>query len=84
MEEVLAIIGFSLGASLGVGATRSLGEGARPAVRNVLKLGIRVWDAAASASSAAREQTGETPSPAVSTGGRRRASQPQKIAIARS
>ena len=87
MEELLGIVGFSLGASLGVSVTRSLGEGVRPFVRSALKAGIRAWDATARATTAVREEveaagTDESTAPAT-RGGRRRAA-PQKIAIARS
>ena len=86
MEELIGIIGFSLGASLGASATRGFGEGARPLVRNVLKLGIRAWDATASAGAAMRNQAaaaadGEAAPSTRGRGGRRG---PQKIVIARS
>ena len=86
MEELIGIIGFSLGASLGASATRGLGEGVRPLVRNALKLSIRAWDATASAGAAIRNEAaaatdGEATSGTRGRGGRRG---PQKIAIARS
>ena len=87
MEEVLGVVGFSLGASLGVGVTRSLGEGVRPLIRRALKLGIRAWDATASASAGVRKEVAaaaeETAPTAPARAGRRRA-ESRKIAIARS
>jgi hypothetical protein len=87
MEGLLGFVGFGLGASLGVSATRALGEGVRPLVRGALKVAIRAWDATASASAAVREEVaaadeGTAPAPR-NRAGRRRA-EPQKIAIARS
>jgi hypothetical protein len=89
MEELLGILGFSLGASLGVSATRALGDGLRPLVRGVLKVGIRAWDVTANASAAVRGEAAAPADAAASTpasrtrSGRRRAG-PQKIMIARS
>jgi hypothetical protein len=87
MEEVLGILGFSLGASIAVSAVRSLGEGAQPLVRNVLKTGIRVWDAAAGATAAARQEVGAAADDGRTSAAprtRRTRAQPQKIQIARS
>ena len=87
MDELIGFVGFSLGASLGVSATRSLGEGVRPFVREALKMGIRLWDATGRASAAVREEvaTGDAGPRTARTGrGRRRRAEPQKIAIARS
>ena len=61
MEELLGIVGFSLGASLGVSAVRGLGEGSRPVLREVIKAGIRAWDGLAAAGNAAREGQPEAP-----------------------
>lgn len=83
MEEVLAILGFSLGASLGIGAVRSVSEGSRPILRDVLKAGIRAWDGMANAASAARgeaEQASQQQTAARSRG--RRRPEPRKIEIA--
>jgi hypothetical protein len=80
MEEVLGFVGFSLGASLSVSVTRSLGEGVRPMVRNVLKAGIRAWDAAAGASAAVREELAAAGDEAAREAG----TKPRKIVIARS
>ena len=87
MEELLGFVGFSLGASLGVSATRSLVEGTRPLVRNVLKVAIRAWDATANASAAVKPESvavGEEPAVEPTGRARRRRAEPQKIAIARS
>ena len=87
MEEVLGIVGFSLGASLGVGVTRSLGQGLRPFVRNAMKLGIRVWDATGSASAAVRAEVsraGDETAAARPRARTRSRNAPRKIAIARS
>jgi hypothetical protein len=80
MEELLGFVGFSLGASLAIGAVRSLTEGSQPIVREAVKAGIRAWDAVAAASSAARQETAE----AQATGRvrARRRSGPEKIVIA--
>jgi hypothetical protein len=87
MEELLGFVGFSLGASLGVSATRSLGEGARPLVRTLLKVAIRAWDATANASAAVGAESaavGEEAAVEPAGRARRRRAEPQKIAIARS
>jgi surfactin synthase thioesterase subunit len=76
MEEILGLLGFSLGASLGIGAVRSVTDSSRPIVRELFKVGIRAWDAVASAAPTAREEAATT-----RRGGRRRA-QPEKIIIA--
>jgi hypothetical protein len=88
MEEVLVFLGFSFGASLGVGVTRSLGQGLRPFVRDAFKIGIRTWDATAGVASTVRNEDsteggtgGQTPESATARG--RRRTRPQKIAIAR-
>lgn len=44
MEEVLGFLGFSLGASLGVGVVRALGRGLRPAVRAAMHAGRAARD----------------------------------------
>ena len=64
MEEVLGLLGFSFGASLGVGAVRSLGEGGRPLLRDALKVGLRAWDTFAAAGAAAKREAGEAVSEA--------------------
>lgn len=90
MEEVLGFFGFSLGASIGVSAVRSLSDGVQPLLRNVLKVGIRFWDAAAStAASARQEATDASPADAEARAEaarrqRRNRAKPQKIEIARS
>jgi len=81
MEEALGIIGFSFGASIGIGAVRQIAGGSRPLLRDVLKMGIRVWDGVAGVAASVREDTAETPQPAARRGRRRAA--PQKIQIAR-
>ena len=87
MEELLGFVGFSLGASLGVSVTRSLGAGTRPLLRTALKVAIRAWDATANASAAVRTESaavGEGTSAEPAGRARRRRAEPQKIAIARS
>ena len=78
MEELLGIVGFSFGASLGIGAVRSLGTGSRPLLRDLLKAGIRTWDGLASAGASLRAQAAEE---ATAGGGRR--GRAQKILIAK-
>jgi len=83
MEELLGIVGFSLGASLGVGAVRSLGDGSRPVLREMIKAGIRAWDGLAAVGNAARESQSEAQAEQSQTRARnRRRSQPQKIIVA--
>jgi hypothetical protein len=85
VEELIGFVGFSLGASLGAGLTRALGEGTRPFAREALKVGIRLWDATGRASAAVRQEAASVEAGTAPTGrGRRRRAEPQKIAIARS
>ncbi|MBV8718255.1 MAG: hypothetical protein JO020_24995 [Chloroflexi bacterium] len=81
MEEILGILGFSFGASMGIGVVRSVVGGSRPVLRDVLKMGIRAWDGVAGAAAAARDDAAPTAEPAAPRAGRRRAA-PQKILIA--
>jgi hypothetical protein len=81
MEEILGIVGFSLGASLGIGAVRSVTDGSRPIVRELFKVGVRAWDAVAGATATARAEAATETSASTPRGGRRRA-QPEKIVIA--
>ena len=46
MEELLGILGFSLGASLGAGVVRAVGGGGEPLLRETLKAGIAVTETA--------------------------------------
>ncbi|MBV9327240.1 MAG: hypothetical protein JO352_26115 [Chloroflexi bacterium] len=82
MEQALGIIGFSFGASLGIGAVRQIAGGSRPLLRDVFKMGIRVWDGVAGAAASGGEDAAQAPEPAARRGRRRAA--PQKIVIARS
>ena len=83
MEEILAFLGFSLGASLGVGAVRTLTDGSRPVLREVLKAGIRAWDTVTCSSPSGRDAViAEQTATQTRRGGRRR-TRPEKIAIAR-
>jgi hypothetical protein len=86
VEELVGILGFSLGASVGVSAARSVADGGRPVLRDVVKAGIRVWDAAAGLSTAVRQEVSAAAKEAKAPRGarpRRRRAEPQKIAIAR-
>ena len=86
MEEILGIVGFSLGASLGISAVRSLGQGVQPTLRGMLKMGIRAWDAAAAGGASVREGVGAAADEARAESaarGRRTRSTAQKIEIAR-
>jgi len=51
MEGILSILGFSLGASLGMGVVRAVGGGPRPVLREVMKAGMAVTDIAKAAGS---------------------------------
>ena len=83
MEEILAFFGFSFGASLGIGAVRTLTDESRPVVREVLKVGIRAWDAVARSPAGVSDAvTAEQTATQPRRGGRRR-TQPEKITIAR-
>lgn len=82
MEEVLSIVGFSFGASLGIGAVRSVTAGTRPILRGLVKGGIRVMDAIGGAASTVREDAAQTPDEASSRGRGRRRAEPRKIEIA--
>lgn len=86
MEEVLGVLGFSLGASLGIGAVRSIGQGAEPVLRSVLKVGIRAWDAAAGGTAAMRQEMKSAADEARAEAAprpRRTRSAAQKIEVAR-
>lgn len=90
MEEIIGFVGFSLGASLTIGAVRKVGEGARPLVREVLKGGIRTWDAVTQAGENARESLthlgadgAEGPAAEGARPRKRRPAEPRKIVIAR-
>jgi len=93
MEEVIGVVGFSLGASLGMGLIRALGTGLRPVLKGVIKVGLTATDTAQSAASSAgdamstardrmRHEATQTDDPAqpVEPHGQ---STPQKIVIAR-
>jgi hypothetical protein len=81
VEEILGLFGFSIGASLGISAVRSITDGSRPIVREAFKAGIRAWDAVNSATSAARAAA-SSEAPAPSRRASRRRAQPEKIVIA--
>ena len=81
MEEVLGILGFSFGASVGIGAVRSISDGSRPILRDVLKAGIRAWDAIGNSAQAARGEVARAGAEAADKRARRRAA-PRKIEIA--
>jgi len=55
VEEVLAFVGFALGASLGSGLVRSMSSGPRLMLRGALRTGIQVWDGMASATAGGRQ-----------------------------
>ena len=56
MEEVLAVMGFGVGASLGMGIVRALSGGVRPVVKEVIKAGMAVSDFGRAASSGVGEK----------------------------
>ena len=80
MEQILGFLGFSLGASLGISAVRTVADGSRPVVREVLKAGIRAWDAVSTPSTSDEAAAVEPTTATRRT--RRRRGQPEKIVIA--
>src|SRR5438132_14367580 len=96
MEEVLGLLGFSLGASVGMSVVRGLGGGMRPVMVQLLRAGLAAGDtvrgaasraggAVTSATAEARENLGDLRAEAVAerNAARSRRSRPRKIAIAR-
>ncbi len=88
MEELIGLVGFGLGASLGAGLVRSVSGGGRSTLRQVFKVGIQTWDAVAGAGgvrSGSAKQTElvmpDHDAPRSHPRSRRR-SEPQRIAIA--
>jgi diketogulonate reductase-like aldo/keto reductase len=81
MEEILSLFGFSLGASIGIGAVKSVTDGSRPIVREVFKAGIRAWDTVTSTANSEAVDTAEAERSRARRSGRRRA-QSEKIVIA--
>ncbi|MBV9355170.1 MAG: hypothetical protein JO023_06530 [Chloroflexi bacterium] len=88
MEELIGVVGFGLGASLGAGLVRSLTGGGRSSLRQAFKVGIQAWDAMAGARGARSKSTKaselvmpghEVPATQPRT---RRRSEPQRIVIA--
>jgi len=79
MEEVLGIVGFGLGASLGMSIVRTAGGGLRPLLRGVMKAGIAVGDAVADLTAEARASVDEARAEAAA---QRDAAAPQRIVIA--
>ena len=88
MEELIGLVGFGLGASLGAGLVRSVTGGGRSTLRQAFKVGIQAWDAVAGAGGARSESARESelvmPDHDASTTHRRsrRRSEPQRIVIA--
>ncbi len=89
MEELIGLVGFGLGASLGAGLVRSVTGGGRSTLRQAFKMGIQAWDAVAAGASTGPSQELESDLvlPGSAPPGRparsRRRSEPQRIAIAR-
>ncbi|MBV9581266.1 MAG: hypothetical protein JO057_22015 [Chloroflexi bacterium] len=82
MEEILSLFGFSLGASVGIGAVRAVTDGTRPLVREMFKAGIRAWDSVSSNSTSVHDEIILPESASQARRGGRRRSQPEKIIIA--
>jgi hypothetical protein len=82
MEQVLGIVGFSLGASLGVSAVKSVTDGSRSIVRDALKLGIRTFDVVANATNAVRGSVAQASEETAKPRRTRRNAAPRKIEIA--
>lgn len=97
MEEVLGVLGFGLGASVGMGIVRGLGGGARPVLVQLFKAGIaagemtraaatRAGSAMSSATAEARENLNDLRAEAASERNADRTPRtgPRKIEIVRS
>jgi hypothetical protein len=88
MEELIGLVGFGIGASLGAGLVRSVSGGGRSTLRQVFKVGIQAWDAVGGASGAGSRSAKESElvmpdhDAASSRARSRRRSEPQRIAIA--
>jgi hypothetical protein len=88
VEEIVGVVAFGLGASLGMGAVRAAGRGFRPALKEVVKAGVTVTDAVASVTAEARESLSDLKAEAMAerAGKRppaRRSAAPRRIAVAR-
>lgn len=79
MEEVLGLVGVSLGATLGFNLVRTAARGGRSVLREVLKVGIGAWESTQATVSAAREEARAERERTASAPRRRR--EPRKIAI---
>jgi len=91
VEAIIGVIGFSLGASLGMGAVRAVGGGLRPVARRAIRAGLAAGDAFQAAGGRARETvadlTAEARAEAAQARGTTRTRRsgreaPQKIAVA--
>ncbi len=88
MDNLLSILGFSLGATLGAGVVRSVSGGWRPLVGQGFKAGLAVRDflgtakdGLASATSGARSSLGHLRDEAAAAQARRARAQTQKIEV---
>ncbi len=84
MEEILSIVVFGLGATLGIKAVETVRGGLRPVVKEAMKGGMAAGDMARTVASKAktdgRERATETRAPATAV---RRARRPTKIEVVR-
>jgi signal transduction histidine kinase len=84
METLLNIVGFSFGASLAIGAMRSLSHGLRPALVDGLKMTFAVRDALGGLTAEARQGLRDVRDDAAAERqARSERARPRRIAIAR-
>src|SRR5258708_5331527 len=60
MEEILAVVGFGIGASLGVNLVKAVGRGLRPVAIDVIRAGLAAGDAVGSAAEQVRSSVAES------------------------
>jgi len=69
VEGILAFLGFSFGASLGVGAVRMAGGGPKAAARELIRAGLAVGEAVQSVANQAVELASDLAAEAEQTAG---------------
>jgi hypothetical protein len=87
VEGVLGLVGFSLGASIGMSLVRAASGGVRPFAREVVRAGLAVGDAVSGLAGGARTTLGdlraEVAAERDATARGREPAAPQRIVIAR-